>query len=50
MGYSDKVEYILELNVNDKASLFDIKYQVSDVTDEEFRLEIEDALSGIVKE
>ena len=50
VGYSDKVDYILELNVNENAGLFDIKYQISDVTDEECRLEIEDALSGIVKE
>ncbi len=50
VGYSDKVDYMLDLNINNNAGLFDIKYQVSDVTDEEFRLEIEDALSGIVKE
>ena len=49
VGYYDVVNYVLELDINDNAGLFDIKYKIKDVTDEDLRLEIEDALSGIVK-
>ena len=49
VGYTDIITLSLELDVCGNAGLFDIKYKVKDVTDEEFRLEIEDALSGIVK-
>lgn len=49
VGFSDNVTYMLELDVNANASIFDVKYKIKDVTDEEIRIEIEDALSGIVK-
>jgi len=49
VGYSDKVTYNLKLTIDENANIFDIKYKIKDVTEEELRIEIEDALSGIVK-
>ena len=40
------MDYDLEITVED-IGLFGIKYKIKDVTDEEVRFEIEDALSGI---
>ena len=46
LGHIMHMDYKLELNVED-IGIFGIKYKIYDVTDEEVRLEIEDALSGI---
>lgn len=46
LGHIMHMDYALELSVQD-VGLFGIKYKIHDVTDEEVRLEIEDALSGI---
>lgn len=46
LGHIMHMDYKLELKVED-IGIFGIKYKIYDVTDEEVRLEIEDALSGI---
>lgn len=49
VGATVEIESDIELYVNENTSIFEIKYLIKDVTNEEIRLEIEDALSGIVK-